>query len=558
MRVKKGKTLALDVLPTASAVRRRPSDAGSVIPTSKRSLSEDEDDEDEDHLAHRSMARRRKLAPGETMSAPVLHTCSQCPKEFKRPCDLTWVFPPPPLSIFERGGDWKIDELDLALMLTTPNSKHEKTHSRPWKCQEPTCKFHSHGWPTEKERDRHFNDKHSTSPLMYRCHFRPCTYQSKRESNCKQHMEKSHGWTYERAKGNANGGGRGQRSSAGEASRPASHTPSTVPETATPASTLTEAHLATSPALSVQNYAPLAPLAPLNHVETATGLAQLPGGEMPLQSEANTTKQDQTGWLLRPDSEAERMISQPLDVGQLDVPSPFSHAVNAFPSDDWLNTDLPAARDPSSFNDDYTGLWMGVGPFDTRQGQLLTPQQSAERRAYGSFSGSSDHRQTLEDLEVDFGIGPSMVQGAGRVGNEAPPLRLAPPLSSVSQARVALSSPAFDDETFGDCAPQLGSGTADFQLYDPNEPAFGGTGEAAGTSTTQIMFPDLRSFSQPLYGHELQQQPTPPQLRDSQQQHDRLPGYYQAPGSAASQQDYSQALTTPPVDFLADFMDTDP
>ena len=86
--------------------------------------------------------------------------------------------------------------------------KHEKTHTRPWKCSEPTCKYHEDGWPTEKERDRHMNDKHSSAPPMYRCQFHPCPYESKRESNCKQHMEKAHGWTYVRSKNNGKSGKR--------------------------------------------------------------------------------------------------------------------------------------------------------------------------------------------------------------------------------------------------------------------------------------------------------------------------------------------------------------
>ena len=80
--------------------------------------------------------------------------------------------------------------------------KHEKTHSRPWKCHDSTCKYHDLGWPTEKERDRHVNDKHSAEPPKYRCQFSPCPYESKRESNCKQHMEKAHGWIYIRSKNN--------------------------------------------------------------------------------------------------------------------------------------------------------------------------------------------------------------------------------------------------------------------------------------------------------------------------------------------------------------------
>ena len=130
--------------------------------SSKRALSDDEVD---DEGVTRSMARRRKSdKPGDGM-----HICRDCKKEFKRPCDLT---------------------------------KHEKTHSRPWKCTEEKCKYFEHGWPTEKERDRHINDKHSAAPAQYKCLYPPCTYASKRESNCKQHMEKAHGWEYVRSKSN--------------------------------------------------------------------------------------------------------------------------------------------------------------------------------------------------------------------------------------------------------------------------------------------------------------------------------------------------------------------
>ncbi|KAI0383791.1 hypothetical protein F5Y04DRAFT_269691 [Hypomontagnella monticulosa] len=131
----------------------------------KRSMSEQAEDEEE---IMRSMARRKKNASPEEL-APKKCTHPNCNKEFKRPCDLT---------------------------------KHEKTHSRPWKCPISTCKYHDYGWPTEKEMDRHVNDKHSAAPPMFECHFKPCPYKSKRESNCKQHMEKAHGWTYVRTKTN--------------------------------------------------------------------------------------------------------------------------------------------------------------------------------------------------------------------------------------------------------------------------------------------------------------------------------------------------------------------
>jgi len=122
----------------------------------------------DDDGARRSMARRKKGAPILT------YTCDAdgCRKQFKRPCDLT---------------------------------KHVRTHDRPFKCPDDTCKYHKQGWPTEKERDRHYNDKHSDKPSLYRCLYPDCPYTSKRESNCKQHMEKSHGWEYVRSKNNGKG-----------------------------------------------------------------------------------------------------------------------------------------------------------------------------------------------------------------------------------------------------------------------------------------------------------------------------------------------------------------
>ncbi|KAG9239959.1 putative zinc finger transcription factor ace1 [Calycina marina] len=131
----------------------------------KRSLSEEAEDEES---AYRSMARRKRSRSAVELS-PKRCREPGCDKEFKRPCDLT---------------------------------KHEKTHSRPWKCREVSCKYHDYGWPTEKEMDRHHNDKHSAAPPMYPCKFENCIYKSKRESNCKQHMEKAHGWEYVRSKNN--------------------------------------------------------------------------------------------------------------------------------------------------------------------------------------------------------------------------------------------------------------------------------------------------------------------------------------------------------------------
>ncbi|KAL2814995.1 hypothetical protein BJX63DRAFT_442345 [Aspergillus granulosus] len=132
-----------------------------AIPSMKRSLSAASADEG----AQRSMARRKKNAPPMNINKK----CKDCDKVFARPCDLT---------------------------------KHEKSHTRPFKCPVATCKYHTKGWATEKEAERHYNDKHSDSPRLYSCQFESCSYKSKRESNCKQHMEKTHGWVYTRSKNN--------------------------------------------------------------------------------------------------------------------------------------------------------------------------------------------------------------------------------------------------------------------------------------------------------------------------------------------------------------------
>ncbi|KAJ5930049.1 hypothetical protein N7466_005542 [Penicillium verhagenii] len=186
---KNGKPAELVVLHEGkqiSMLTGEPFVAAETPATFKRGVSFDER---ADEGVQRSMARRKKNAP----PMDINQKCSHCEKVFKRPCDLT---------------------------------KHEKTHSRPWKCSDSTCKFFSVGWPTQKERDRHENDKHSSTPAMYKCNFQPCPYTSKRESNCKQHMEKAHGWVYVRSKNNSRVNGK--RGTSTQASR--------TPSVSTPAS----------------------------------------------------------------------------------------------------------------------------------------------------------------------------------------------------------------------------------------------------------------------------------------------------------------------------------
>ncbi|WEW58588.1 hypothetical protein PRK78_004056 [Emydomyces testavorans] len=189
--VRKKKGLAISLKTGKPYVESKP-----IMPSMKRSLSL----ESEDDSAIRSMARRKKNEPPLNINKK----CDYCDKIFRRPCDLT---------------------------------KHEKTHTRPWKCPELSCKYSELGWPTEKERDRHVNDKHSKSPPLYNCRFPPCTYQSKRESNCKQHMEKAHGWMYVRAKNTGKTSTRGSNPSTPRSPN-VNTLPSTVTDFPTPLSAL--------------------------------------------------------------------------------------------------------------------------------------------------------------------------------------------------------------------------------------------------------------------------------------------------------------------------------
>lgn len=134
------------------------------VPTSMKRPMADVDDED---AVQRSMARRKKGELPKTYTCPV----AECDKEFNRPCDRT---------------------------------KHLKTHERPHKCSEASCEFNTKGFPTEKERDRHWSDRHDANAKTWDCHFKDtdgCPYSSKREHNLKSHMEKAHGWEYVRSKG---------------------------------------------------------------------------------------------------------------------------------------------------------------------------------------------------------------------------------------------------------------------------------------------------------------------------------------------------------------------
>jgi DNA-directed RNA polymerase subunit RPC12/RpoP len=99
----------------------------------------------------------------------VLYKCSECNREFPRP------------------GDFK---------------KHNNSHSRPWTGSGNQCEYHTIGFPTHAELQRHEKDMHTLDPVQYKCLHLPCANVAMRDSNSKLHMESAHNYEYKRSKRN--------------------------------------------------------------------------------------------------------------------------------------------------------------------------------------------------------------------------------------------------------------------------------------------------------------------------------------------------------------------
>ncbi|KAI4099800.1 MAG: hypothetical protein L6R37_005792 [Teloschistes peruensis] len=407
VRIRNGQSFSLR---TGNAV-----DLASNMTGAKRAVDEDSD---EDPL--RSMARRRKNAQAAAKEA---QQCRDCDKVFKRPCDLT---------------------------------KHEKTHSRPWKCDERGCKYHTYGWPTEKERDRHVNDKHSASPSMYKCQFRPCPYESKRESNCKQHMEKAHGWAYVRSKNN----GKSKKTQTGK-TPPSPQTTTAVfdpssPEYGTASSSLNYggaysvppsvngsedslSHSAlNSPFMNLdERFPPFG--AGFNWNESYDGFAA--NGPSPYTPSSHRLSFD-----------AGSMTHAPT------IPSSFENSIAAHDADplftenfDWSNIDT---------TNDFTSLNI----------QLITPANSTETRPMDAFS--RNHSICLDQVPIDQ----------------------IPSLSPGAQGNVMFYSPYSQnagsiDEGYDDFIGDVGKPAGDFNLFDSAH----GSSSIASTGN-QLMFQDLSAL----------------------------------------------------------------
>ncbi|KZF23847.1 hypothetical protein L228DRAFT_238362 [Xylona heveae TC161] len=415
VRVKNGKVIPIP----SSSKDGRPfsseSDFGESSHAMKRSLSEVSL---EDDGVQRSMARRRKSMLGVEPEAPP--ACGECGKVFKRACDLT---------------------------------KHVKTHSRPWKCSEPGCKYAVEGWPTEKERDRHVNDKHCKEPKLFQCQFSPCTYQSKRESNCKQHMEKSHGWTYVRTKNN------GKRAQTGTPLQTPSTagiaTPSSfLPDPVTPVTQNTHSPLMdeTSTEHSTQHPALELGISPATSLSFDDALNSLEGqyGSNDLGAELGAPWSNASNDLFGMGG----FDDMPLDSNNMNTELDMA---NAF--DPTFTPEIP-----ENFNDNFN-LSSGDADLINYNAQLLTPSYSAEHQLLHSFPS-----------------GVMLPVHANQMGQ-------ASMLSSGVQPDLMLYSPcsANDlsaDEGFDEFTGEYGKPIADFSLY-------GDAGESSQTMARNTpMFQD--------------------------------------------------------------------
>ena len=366
-----------------------PIDMDAESPMRKEFATQEERDEYE-----LSMARRRKNAPEK-----VSQRCSECDKEFKRPCDLT---------------------------------KHEKTHSRPWKCNEPSCKYSHYGWPTEKERDRHVNDKHSVTPSMFKCQYHPCPYESKRESNCKQHMEKAHGWAYVRSKNN----GKTPHPTRKSISKSASKSPST-PQT-TPNSNALE--------LSGSEYGePESPYARTHSRATSTttnSIADL-SPYLPMENNFNAPFEQTYNWE-QPNPLTPVSPFTPGTTG-LSMGSHSYEPVGTLPSSSY-GTSMEEI-DPPLFNGtfDWSNMDMNAD-FTSMNVQLFTPATSIESRPLDQYGSSRNPSISLEQPMEKTNLSPGAEGGAM--------------LYSPAEHPFAM------DESFEDFTTGMGKPTEDFTLFN--------------------------------------------------------------------------------------------
>ncbi|KAL9022149.1 MAG: hypothetical protein Q9185_000663 [Variospora sp. 1 TL-2023] len=306
-----------------------------------------------------------------------------------------------------------------------------------------------------RQRDRHVNDKHSANPSMYKCQYRPCPYESKRESNCKQHMEKAHGWAYVRSKNN----GKTKKNPNGK-------TPPT-PQISTPIFDASSPEI--GDASSSHNYGDAYSVAPsingseesLAHSALDTPFMELDDTFAPFPTNLhwNESYDGYTPGGPSPYTPASHRLS--LDAGSMTnaptIPSSFESLIphdqeSLFTENfDWSNIDTHA---------DFTSMNI----------QLVTPANSIETQPLDAFS--RNHSICFD-----------------QTSNEQ-----VPSLSPGAQGNVMLYSPYSQnegptDEGYDDFSGDAGKPTEDFALFDSAHASSSMSNTGGG-----CMFQDLSTF----------------------------------------------------------------
>ncbi len=297
---------------------------------------------------------------------------------------------------------------------------------------------------------------------MYKCQYHPCPYESKRESNCKQHMEKAHGWAYVRSKNN---GKSDKKLKAGK------KTP-TTPQISTPGSYIFDA---SSPELGEASSS--------YHTSGAYS------GERSMHSSAVGSD----------DSSPHSAIETPF-MGMDDTFCPFDPSLawneswnglaTAGPSDyaptshrlSWDGSMTNAPTVPSSFETSLTPNeqdpiftenfdWSNLNnDYTSMNIQLVTPAGSIDTRSLDAFS-----RNPSISLEEPVG---------GKV----------PSLSPGAQGNVMLYSPYSQnensvDEGYDDFATDAGKPANDFPLFGDSH-----NSSSLSSAGNEQMFQDLAAF----------------------------------------------------------------
>lgn len=286
---------------------------------------------------------------------------------------------------------------------------------------------------------------------MYRCQYRPCPYESKRESNCKQHMEKAHGWAYVRSKNN----GKTKRKS---------HNGEMLPNSkgATPSSYILEA---SSPEFgevsnSARHSFTLAPSLngsddSMPYSATTTPFMELDERFPPIESNLPWNEPYHGPPPTGPYTPESRL--------SMDAPSLSNTSIGHPPFETML---LPNDQDPlftenfdwSNLSTDHTSLNI----------QLITPESSTQTHPLDAFS----RNPSISFDEMPCGQLSSLSPGA--------------------QGNVMLYSPYSQndgpvDEGFDEFATDAGKPGADFPLFDNSHPP-------SSLHNTGSMFQDLASF----------------------------------------------------------------